>query len=158
MLGGEGCQLPYHVRVSLPKKVLFVCIGNTCRSQMAEALARHSCGDVIVPSSAGLSPFGRIVDSTRAVLRERGVPLGQQYSKGLQEVSVESADLVVNMTGLPGQALFPRKRVVDWDVGDPYGEDLEVYRRTCDLIHARLGELAAELRAAQTAERKSAAP
>ena len=52
------------------KRVLFVCVGNTCRSQMAEALARHLAAEVIEPSSAGISPFGRIVDTTRRVLLE----------------------------------------------------------------------------------------
>lgn len=124
-----------------------MCIGNTCRSQMAEALARHFHSDVIDPSSAGISPFGKIVDPTRAVLLERGISLGRQYSKGLGEVRADVVELIVNMSGLPGEALFSAKKVLDWDVGDPYGEDLSVYRDICDQIEARLHELAAALRA-----------
>lgn len=129
-----------------PAKVLFVCVGNTCRSQMAESLARHLAADVIEPSSAGISPFGRIVDTTRRVLLERGVDVDGQYSKGLREVSPESSDLVVNMTGIPGASLFPRARVVDWEVEDPYGEDLAVYRRIRDEIEERVTELAESMR------------
>lgn len=114
---------------------------------MAEALARHFHSDVIEPSSAGISPFGKIVDPTRAVLLERGVSLGKQYSKGLGEARAEAVELVVNMSGLPGQALFSAKKVLDWDVGDPYGEDLSVYREICDQIEGRLDELAAAIRA-----------
>ena len=116
-----------------PAKVLFICVGNTCRSQMAEALARHLAADVIEPSSAGISPFGRIVDTTRRVLLERGVKVDGQWSKGLREVAPDQADLVVNMSGMPGTALFPNARVVDWDVGDPYGENMGVYREIRDI-------------------------
>lgn len=129
-----------------PARILFVCVGNTCRSQMAEALARHLASDVIEPSSAGISPFGRIVDTTRRVLLERGVSVDGQWSKGLREVQPEQADLVVNMTGIPGMALFPQARVVDWDVADPYGEELGVYREIRDEIEERVTALAEELR------------
>lgn len=132
--------------MALPRKVLFVCLGNTCRSQMAEALARHHYSDVMHATSAGVSPFGRIVDPTRAVLLERGVSVNGQFSKGLREAPATAADLVVNMSGMPGKSLFPRSRVLDWDVGDPYGEDLSVYREICDTIEERLRELAATLR------------
>lgn len=129
-----------------PTRVLFVCIGNTCRSQIAEALARHLAGDVIEPSSAGLSPFGTIVRPTLAILRERGVPMHNQRSKGLREVNADGVDLIVNMSGMPGRTLFPGARVVDWEIDDPYGEDLGVYRRILEDIEEKLTALAAELR------------
>lgn len=135
-----------------PARVLFVCVGNTCRSQMAEALARHLAPDVIEPSSAGISPFGRIVDTTRRVLLERGVSVDGQWSKGLREVAPEQADLVVNMSGMPGTALFPNARVVDWDVTDPYGEEMGVYREIRDEIEERVTTLAEELRSARSAQ------
>jgi len=128
------------------KKVLFVCIGNSCRSPMAEALARHLASDVMEPASAGLSPLGSIAEPTRKVLQERGISMDNQYSKGLEEAHPDSADLVVNMTGMPGEALFPGARVVDWEVDDPYGEELGVYRRVCDDIEGLLNDLARQLR------------
>jgi len=132
--------------MALPRKILFVCVGNTCRSQMAEAVAHHFHADTMDASSAGLSPFGRIVDSTRAVLNERGISVGKQYSKGLRETPAKDFDLIVNMSGMPGQSLFAGSRVLDWDVGDPYGESLSVYREICDNIEERLNELAATIR------------
>ncbi len=117
---------------------------------MAEALARHLAGDVIEPSSAGISPFGRIVEATRRALAERGVSLDGQYSKGLREARPEAAELVVNMSGIPGATLFggvSGATVVDWDVEDPYGDSAEVYRRIRNEIEARVTELAADLRA-----------
>ena len=113
---------------------------------MAEALARHLASDVIEPSSAGLSPLGQIAEPTRLVLLERGAAIGGQYSKGLAEAHPESAELIVNMTGMPGEALFPGARVVDWEVEDPFGEDLGIFRRVCDEIEERVAELAASLR------------
>jgi arsenate reductase len=128
------------------KRVLFVCIGNSCRSQMAEAVARHLASDVIEPMSAGLSPLGYVSESTRKVLLERGIKVGHQYSKGLRDVDSDAADLVVNMSGMPGRELFPGAEVVDWDVDDPYGEDLAAYRRICDDVEELVKDLADRLR------------
>ena len=131
-----------------PVKVLFVCIGNSCRSQMAEALARHWASDVIEPSSAGIHALGQIESSTLEVLKERGVPASGQYSKPLLEADCKAADLVVNMTGRPGKSVLPGtgRKILDWQVTDPYGQDLELYRRICDEIDERVAQLADRLR------------
>jgi protein-tyrosine-phosphatase len=129
-------------------KVLFLCIGNACRSQMAEAIARHKAADVIEPTSAGLVPFGMIPATTLDVLHERGISADGQNSKPLRPEELAAADLVVNMTGRSGSAIFsePVSQVEDWDVGDPYGSDLSVYRGICDSIEARVEDLARRLR------------
>ena len=129
-------------------KVLFVCIGNACRSQMAEAIARHTASDVIEPSSAGLVPFGEIPATTRIVLDERGISTEGQTSKPLREEDLSAADLVINMTGRSGAAVLhePKPLFEDWDVGDPYGLNLEVYRAIRDEIEARVEDLARRLR------------
>ena len=67
-------------KVSSRAKVLFLCVGNACRSQMAEAIAKHSASDVIEASSAGLVPFGEIPNTTLAVLQERGISADGQSS------------------------------------------------------------------------------
>jgi arsenate reductase (thioredoxin) len=129
-------------------KVLFLCIGNACRSQMAEAIARHSASDVIEPSSAGLVPFGQIPDTTVTVLLERGFSADGQTSKPLRSEDMSEADIVINMTGRPGATIFtePATQVEDWDVGDPYGFNLAVYREIRDQIEARVEDLARRLR------------
>ncbi len=127
-------------------KVLFVCVGNSCRSQMAEAFARNRHADVIEPSSAGISPLGRIADVTRQVMAELGYSLEGQHSKGLPANASEFDGLIVNMTGIPGASLFPGARVVDWDVDDPFGEDLSVHRCIRDEIEQLVGSLANQLR------------
>jgi len=129
-------------------KVLFLCIGNACRSQMAEAIARHTASDVIEPSSAGLVPFGEIPSTTLTVLRERGISIDGQTSKPLRPEDISEADLVINMTGRSGATIFTDSvtQVEDWDVGDPYGFNLAVYRQILDDIETRVEDLAQRLR------------
>jgi arsenate reductase len=129
------------------RRVLFVCIGNSCRSQLAEAFARKLAPDVIEPSSAGLSPFGSIAETTTAVGAEFGLSFDGQFSKGLEAVDLAQSDLVVNMSGMPARGLFETARtVLDWEIEDPFGEDLGLYRRIAVEIEARILALAAELR------------
>ena len=129
-------------------KVLFLCIGNACRSQMAEAIARHSASDVIDPSSAGLVPFGEIPSTTLTVLRGRGISAEGQSSKPLRPEDVTAAEIVINMTGRSGATIFSEKlpQLEDWDVGDPFGSDLAVYREIRDQIQVRVDDLARHLR------------
>jgi arsenate reductase (thioredoxin) len=129
-------------------RVLFLCIGNACRSQMAEAIARDRASDVIEASSAGLVPFGEIPGTTLTVLRELGISADGQSSKPLRAEEMSATDLVINMTGRPGSDLFtdPAPPVEDWDVGDPYGFNLAVYRAIRDQIEARVEDLASRLR------------
>ncbi|MGH9775004.1 MAG: low molecular weight phosphatase family protein [Candidatus Acidiferrales bacterium] len=126
--------------------MLFVCLGNSCRSPMAEALARHLAADVMEPSSAGISPLGHVAEETRKVLAERGVSAAGLVSKGLVKQILNSTDLIVNMSGIPSESIFQSRRAIDWDVQDPYGEDLELYRQICDDIEKRVAALAKDLR------------
>jgi protein-tyrosine-phosphatase len=129
-------------------KVLFLCIGNACRSQMAEAIARHVAADVIEPLSAGLVPFGEIPATTLNALAELGISAEGQSSKPLRSEDMSAADLVINMTGRSSVAMFsdPTPPIEDWDVGDPYGFDMSVYRAIRDQIEARVEDLARRLR------------
>jgi arsenate reductase (thioredoxin) len=129
-------------------KVLFLCIGNACRSQMAEAIAKHTASDVIDPSSAGLVPFGEIPPTTLSVLKERGISAEGQRSKPLRSEDLAAADIVINMTGRPGKLVFTESvaDIEDWDVGDPYGFNLAVYRGIRDEIETRVEDLARRLR------------
>jgi arsenate reductase (thioredoxin) len=129
-------------------RVLFVCLGNSCRSPMAEALARHLGPGVIEASSAGLMALGYIAAPTQAVLDENGIASQDLVSKPLRTIDLSSIDLVVNLAGRPiekhldGRAL----PVEDWEVGDPFGSDLAVYRRIRDEIERRVVDLIERLR------------
>ncbi len=115
---------------------------------MAEAVARHLAADVIEASSAGLVAFGEIPSLTLTVLAEHGIPADGQRSKPLRPENMSAADLVINMTGRSGAAVFnePTPPLEDWDVGDPYGLNLAVYRAIRDEIEVRVKDLARRLR------------
>jgi len=115
---------------------------------MAEAIAKGVSQDVIEPSSAGLVALGEITGPTLAVLNEHGFSAEGQHSKTVAPEDLSAADLVVNMTGRSRSAIFtgPTPPVEDWDVGDPYGSNLTVYRGIRDQIEARVKDLARRLR------------
>ena len=129
-------------------RVLFLCLGNACRSPMAEAIARHSAADVIDASSAGLIPLGEIMPLTIRALAERGISVEGQSSKALHTMPLAEIDLIINMTGRSGSLIFKRAKppVEDWDVGDPYGFNLAVYRAIRDQIEVLVEDLARRLR------------
>lgn len=127
--------------------VLFVCMGNCVRSQMAEAIARHCASDVIVAESAGVRPLGFIDPTAQSVLTQRGISMDGQFSKGLHSHGLKKPDLIVNMSGLTGETLFHGRTFEDWPIPDPFGECAETHSRVCDDIEARVKELAARLRA-----------
>ena len=115
---------------------------------MAEAIAKHVAADVIEPTSAGLVPFGEITGPTLQVLAEHGYSAEGQYSKPLVPENLHGTDLIINMTGRSGRAIFAESTppVEDWDVGDPFGFNLAVYRGIRDLIETRVQDLARRLR------------
>ena len=127
-------------------KVLFVCIGNSCRSQMAEALARHHAPDVIDAESAGTAPLGIVAAETLAVLQEMGIRAEGHYSKSIADaLEFFAPQIVVNMSGRKLNGFLSAKEIVEWDVADPYGNDLQIYRNICCNIEAKVKKLASEL-------------
>jgi arsenate reductase len=132
-----------------PLKILFVCIGNSCRSQMAEAWANHLGNGRVQAFSAGLYPLGSITAQTYEVMAEKGIALEGQWSKGLRKVPVAEMDLVVGMgseISCPLPADF-RGRTVDWEVPDPFGQGIDSFRSARDLIEREVVKLLADLMA-----------
>jgi arsenate reductase (thioredoxin) len=128
------------------KKVLFVCMGNCVRSQMAEAIARHVASDVIIAESAGVNPLGFIDKTVCALLTELEISYEGQYSKGLHSHKLGKPDLVINMSGVSGQKLFAEHDFEDWPIRDPFGEDIPAHREVFGDIRRRIEDLAARLR------------
>jgi protein-tyrosine-phosphatase len=128
-------------------RVLFVCLGNACRSPMAEAIARHEASDVLEPSSAGLYPLGEIPDATQRTLLCNGYSVDGLCSKPISARAWDEADLVINLSGRIRDIAFddPRK-VEDWDVGDPYGANSAFYQTILEDIRRRVRLLAERLR------------
>ncbi|MCS6952796.1 MAG: arsenate reductase ArsC [Bryobacterales bacterium] len=121
-------------------RVLFVCFGNSCRSQMAEGYAKALGSGVWEAESAGLYPAKAVAPLTRAVMAEKGVSLEGHYPKGLEDVRTEDYDLIVNMSGFPLPEPI-RTQVVVWEIPDPIGGSVEDYRRTRDEIEQRVKAL-----------------
>lgn len=129
-------------------KVLFVCIGNACRSQMAEAFARAYGADVIEASSAGVSPAANIPDITRRVMDGKGLNLEGQYPKDLLSAA-GGVDMIVNMSGVPLRGL-PVPAIREWKVEDPIGKKDAVHERVRDEIENLVMNLILELRQRKT--------
>ncbi len=131
-----------------PLGILFICIGNTCRSPMAEAMARAMGGDRILAYSAGLNPTGRVARDTILVLDALGYDAGGLRSKGIDEVPVDEVDVIVSLIGQSGLRYLPHglaARLESWSIRDPYGDDAEVYRAVARTIERRVRDLMDEL-------------
>jgi len=128
-------------------KVLFICIGNSCRSPMAEAIARRDAADVIEATSAGLSPFGEVASMTKSTLEANGYSTQGLDSKVIAPALWDGADLVINMSGRAREKVFHAwEKVEDWKVEDPYGANAAQYQRIFEEIESRIRELAEKLR------------
>ena len=128
------------------KRVLFVCLGNSCRSQMAEAFAKHLGAGVWEVESAGLAPATIIAPPVREVVAEKGIDLGDQFPKPVEWMRAQTFDAVVNMSGypLPESSLGP---VREWQVRDPIGQSGKIYRQVRDQIEGLVRRLLEEVRA-----------
>src|SRR5260370_703541 len=98
------------------KRVLFVCIGNSCRSQMAEAFARVYGSDVMIPASAGVAPAFSVAPDTARAMGEKNIDLRDHFPKSLRHLGRAEFDLVFNMSGTYLPAAFRSAEVIDWDV------------------------------------------
>jgi arsenate reductase (thioredoxin) len=119
------------------KGILFVCIGNSCRSIMAEALTRHHFGALIHAGSAGTYPLGHITAHTLTVLNERHLSTAGLHSKGLATIDFSRYQLIVSLNGESLEGFIPASfpgRLVRWHVHDPYGEGIESFRSVRDQL------------------------
>lgn len=128
-----------------PFKVLFVCVGNAIRSQMAEGFARRYGSDVIFARSAGVAPAMSIMPQTRIVMAQKGIDLGDAFPKGLHVMDEEPFDYVINMSGAPLR-VSPPATLREWRVADPMGEHDLRYVSTAELIEKLVMQLILELR------------
>jgi arsenate reductase (thioredoxin) len=132
----------------MPKPVpelLFVCVHNAGRSQMAAALAHHLSAGKVHVRSAGSHPAGRINPDVVAVLAERGIHLTEAYPKPLSNDVMHAADVIVTMGCGDTCPIFPGKRYLDWDVADPNGQPIERVRDIRDDLQARVTALLRDL-------------
>ena len=126
-------------------EVLFVCVQNAGRSQMAAAMLRQLAGDRVSVRTAGSAPTTDVRQTIVMALDEIGVPLGGEFPKPLTDEAVRAADVVVTMGCGDACPVYAGRRYLDWDLDDPVGRPLPEVRRIRDDIERRVRELLAEL-------------
>lgn len=126
-------------------EVLFVCVHNAGRSQMAAALLGYHARGRVEVLSAGSEPAAHVNPAVVEVMHELGVDLSHESPKPLAEDAVRAADVVVTMGCGDACPTFPGKRYLDWELQDPAGKDPDTVRRIRDDIDGRVRTLVAEL-------------
>ena len=130
--------------------VLFVCVHNAGRSQMAAGWLRHLAGDRIEVRSAGSQPAERVNPAAVQAMREVGIDISDGVPRRLDDDTVEDADVIVTMGCGDACPYYPGKRYEDWVLDDPAGQDLAHVRPIRDQIRQRVENLIAELLPART--------
>lgn len=126
-------------------RLLFVCVHNAGRSQLAAAMAKHLSGGRVNVQSAGSQPIGEVNPLALEVLRERGIPAPDAYPKPLTDDILRAADVVITMGCGDECPFLPGKRYEDWPVADPAGADLAAVRRIADDIQIRVTTLLSQV-------------
>ena len=128
-----------------PPTVLFVCVHNAGRSQMAAGFLQHLAAGRIEVLSAGSQPADQVNPVAVAAMVEVGIDIAAEQPKLLTETAVQEADVVVTMGCGDECPYFPGKRYEDWVLEDPAGQSLDVVRRVRDQIHDRVQTLVQHL-------------
>jgi arsenate reductase len=127
------------------KKMLFVCVENACRSQMAQgfcaALAPH-----VKAESAGTRPAEAVDEVAVRVMAEAGIDISGQRPTGLTMKMNDGYDVIVTMGCTDGCPVTPREKTIAWDIEDPRDKPVEVYRRVRDDIQRHVKQLLADIR------------
>ena len=130
-------------------KVVFVCIGNMCRSPMAEGFALKFGGDILDVYSAGTRATGVVSEDSIELMRELKIDISKVVSNGLDAVPLAEMDVVVNMAPVPARSLVPRDfkgKTIDWKVEDPVGKSLAVFRRVRGELEVLVKRLVDDIR------------
>jgi protein-tyrosine-phosphatase len=126
-------------------EVLFVCVHNAGRSQMAAGLLQQKAGDRVRVLSAGSEPADQLNPAVVEAMEEIGIDISRERPKKLADEMVRESDVVITMGCGDACPIYPGKRYEDWELEDPAGKDLETVRRIRDEIAARIDELVASL-------------
>jgi arsenate reductase (thioredoxin) len=132
-------------------EVLFVCVHNAGRSQMAAGLVKLRSQGRIHVRSAGSAPAEEINPAAVQAMAELGVDLSEEFPKPLTNDAVSAADVVITMGCGDACPIYPGKRYEDWELEDPDGKDLDTVRRIRDEIDQRVQQLIGELLPAEPA-------
>jgi arsenate reductase len=125
--------------------VLFVCVHNAGRSQMAAGYLQHLSGDRIEVMSSGSAPKDTINPVAVEVMLEEGIDIRGRQPKILTDEQVQASDVVITMGCGDACKFYPGKRYEDWELADPAGQDVQAVRTIRDDIRGRIEKLIAEL-------------
>ena len=124
----------------MKKKVAFICIHNSCRSQMAEGLARHLGSDVLESYSAGTERYKEVKPLAVGVMEEIGISMDNHYPKLITEIP-EEVDILITMGCGVVCPFIPANHQEDWGLTDPSGGTIEDFRKTRSLIEEKVKNL-----------------
>jgi arsenate reductase len=127
------------------KKILFVCIENSCRSQMAEGFAKKLGQGKIEAKSAGSNPSGMVDKMAIKVMNEKGIDISGQKSKGFDDLKEKKFDYVITMGCGDVCPFVPAKHRIEWDIPDPKGKSIEIFGPVRDEIERKVKEFIDEL-------------
>jgi protein-tyrosine-phosphatase len=125
--------------------VLFVCVHNAGRSQMAAGLLHHFAGERITVRSAGSAPADEVNPAAIQVMAELGIDMSHEFPKPLTDEFVQAADVVITMGCGDACPIYPGKRYEDWELDDPAGKSVDEVRRIRDDLAARVKGLIATI-------------
>ncbi|MEW2359900.1 arsenate reductase ArsC [Spirillospora sp. NPDC029432] len=131
--------------MSAKPSVLFVCVHNAGRSQMAAAYLAHLAGDAVEVRSAGSAPADSVNPAVVEAMREEGIDITDQKPKILTADAVQASDVCITMGCGDVCPVFPGKRYLDWQLDDPAGQGVEAVRPIRDEIRRRIERLITEL-------------
>jgi arsenate reductase len=125
--------------------VLFVCVHNAGRSQMATGWLRHLTGDAVEVRSAGSAPAAEVNPVAVRAMAEVGIDISAAVPRRLTDADVAACEVIVTMGCGDACPVFPGRRYEDWKLTDPAGQDIELVRQVRDEIRDRVEHLVAEL-------------
>ncbi len=125
----------------MDKTLVFVCIGNSCRSQIAEAIARSKNFKNLKIESAGVHPAGFIAENTISILKENKLETKNPFSKGFDMLPFKKADYLVILDKRIECSVFPHKTCIKWDIEDPIGMSIKKYRKIFKILNKKINDL-----------------
>lgn len=127
------------------KAILFVCVENSCRSQIAEGLMNYYGRDIIKAYSAGSKPSGKVNPDAIQVMKEIDIDISSNHSKGFDELPLKEFDYVISMGCKDVCPYLPAKKHIEWNIPDPKGKDLDYFREIRDNIKEKIVNLLKEI-------------
>lgn len=131
--------------INMKVKVAFICVGNSCRSQMAEGFARHYGSDVLEAYSAGTKLAERVNPNAIKVMKEVGIDISSQRPKLLEEIP-SKVDILITMGCNVQCPYIPCRQREDWGLDDPDGKPIEEFRKTRDIIEGKVKNLIEQIK------------